>query len=447
MELTGDLAADWTHEEATWTFHLDDGFAFSDGEPVTAEDVVFTFDTLRDEGTAVDLSSVADVRASDDHTVIIELTEPDSLFGPLLTTVPILPEHAYHEDYSDNPVGSGPYRVVEHQHGEQLLMAANEHYPADLKYDELVFLLAEEPAALAAANAGDVDIVAVSANNADRRIDGMELTSLDSVETLGITLPTQPAGATSKTMGIEGPSGNDITADPAIRQALDAAVNREELTELVFSGHGQPAYSLADDLPWGPEKPETGDAAEASDLLAAAGWEDSNGDGTVDKNGHEAVVPLLYTASDPARADVAQTFAAQAQRIGIRFEPEGVNWDEIYARGKSGAVVWATGSLSPKDAWDTYSSAAREVGYNNMAGYGDEDVDKLLDAARTAGDLDSSLAEWRSAQTRASEDVPVVWLARRDHLYFTRTGVDIGEQPLHGHGHGLQIFQNVATWS
>lgn len=454
MRLTGDLARDWHQDGTTWIFELDPAFHFSDGEPVTADDVVFTLDTLRADGTNVDLGAIAGARAASEHTVVIELTEPDSLLGPLLATIPILPAHAYGEDYSRNPVGSGPYRVVEHQHGEQLLLTANEHYPEDLRYQRLTLLLHEEETALAAAGAGDVDIVSVSAGNADRDVAGMDLLALDSVDSLGIVLPTVPAGHEAETMGITGPAGHDVTADPAIRAALAAAVDRAELNDLVLGGHGQPAYSFTDGLPWHSEKIDYrgADPDGARTILAEAGWEDTNGDGTVDHNGTEAVVPLRYPATDPTRADLAAAFSAQAEEIGIRFEPEGVSWDDIYAEGKSGAVAWALGSLSPKELYETYSSHAIDTGYNNMASYSDAGVDKHLAAARSALTLEDSYDSWRAAQEAGASshpdaDVPVLWLLRRDHLYLVREGIDIGEQVVHGHGHGLQIFQNVSEWS
>ena len=124
MELVGDLARDFSHKGTVWTFHLREDFMFSDGEPVTAADVVFTYDLLKEDGTQFDLTNVAEVRAVDERTVEIELVQPDSLFGPQAATIAILPEHAYGEGYSQNPIASGPYRVVEYQDGEQLSMEA-----------------------------------------------------------------------------------------------------------------------------------------------------------------------------------------------------------------------------------------------------------------------------------------------------------------------------------
>lgn len=454
MELVGDLARDFSHKGTVWTFHLREDFMFSDGEPVTAADVVFTYDLLKEDGTQFDLTNVAEVRAVDERTVEIELVQPDSLFGPQAATIAILPEHAYGEGYSQNPIASGPYRVVEYQDGEQLIMEANPHYPEELTYRKLTFYLADEEAALSAAQAGTVDVAKVSYTNADRQFEGMTLEQLESVETMAITLPTEPAGGTAETMGIEGPGGNDVTSDPAVRKALSLGVDRRELNDIVVAGYGEPAYSVADTLPWGTEDVRFADADPegAKKLLADAGWIDTNGDGTVDKDGVEAVVGLMYTTSDSARADLAESFAAQAAELGIRFEPEGATWDDIYAEGKSKAVVFALGSLSPKELWDTYSSESVGVSYNNMPNYSDPEVDEHLTRARLADTLGGSIPEWQAAQAAGASshpetgDVSMLWILRRDHLYLINDRVDIGEQITHGHGHGMQIFQNVTQW-
>lgn len=454
MELAGDLAESFDHDGTVWTFKLREDFSFSDGEPVTAEDVVFTYELLKEDGTQFDLSNVVEARAVDEHTVEIELAQPDSLFGPQAATIAILPEHAYGEGYSQDPIGSGPYRVVEYQDGEQLIMEVNPHYPEDLAYQKLTFYLADEEAALSATQAGEVDIAKVSYTNADRQFEGMTLEQLDSVETMAITLPTEPAGGTAETMGVEGPAGNDVTSDPAVRKALSLGIDRAELNDIVVAGYGHPAFSVVDGLPWGTEEVQFTDAdvEGAKKLLADAGWTDSNGDGTVDKDGVEAVIALMYTSSDPARADLAEALAAQAQELGIRFEPEGATWDDIYAEGKSKAVVFALGSLSPKELWDTYSSESIGVSYNNLPNYSNPDVDEHLQAARTTDTLIDSVPEWQAAQVAGASahpetgDVSMLWVLRRDHLYFVDERVDIGEQITHGHGHGLQIFQNVTEW-
>ncbi|STC68526.1 ABC transporter substrate-binding protein [Corynebacterium pilosum] len=453
MELVGDLAESYEVDGSTWTFQLRDDFKFSDGEPVTAEDVVFTYEMLIDDGTNFDVSTVKEVRAKGDNTVVFELNEPDSLFGPLTALIGIVPEHAYGPDYSDDPIGSGPYKIVEKQVGEQVIMEANEHYPEDLHYKKLTFLLADEESAIAAANAGQVDVLKVSHNNADQQIEGMELDARPSVDTFALTLPVTESGNTGITVGEEVEVGNDVTADPAIRKAITLGLDREELSELVLNGYGKPAWSVADDLPWEVDFSfDDGQAEQALELLKEAGWEDTNGDGTVDKDGQEAVIPLMVPSNDLTRIDLGEAIVVQAEEFGIKFEPEHVTWDEIYEEGKTKSVVFALGSLSPKELWDAYATDAIDTAYNNMPNYSNPEVDQHFESARTAADFEASIEDWKAGQEAGANaspegDVSMAWILRRDHLFFVADDVDLGGELIHGHGHGLQIFRNVEEWS
>ncbi|WIM68111.1 ABC transporter substrate-binding protein [Corynebacterium breve] len=454
MELVGDLADSYEADGTTWTFQLNPDFAFSDGEPVTADDVVFTFQMLLDDGTNFDVSTVKEVRAEGEHTVVFELHEVDSLFGPLTTLIGIVPEHAYDQNYSDNPIGSGPYMIVDKQVGEQVIMETNPHYPKNLHYKKLTFLLADEESAIAAARAGEVDVLKVSHNNADQNISGMELDVRSSVDTMAITLPTQKAGGSGKTVGKDVEVGNDVTSDPAIRKAITIGLDREGLAELVLNGYGKPAWSVADELPWEASGMsfDDGQVEQALQILEDAGWTDSNGDGTVDKDGLEAVIPLMIPSNDLTRIDLGESIAVQAEEFGIKFVPEHVTWDDIYAEGKTKAIIFALGSLSPKELWDAYSSQALDTGYNNMPNYSNPEVDKQLESARGSEDFEESLAKWEAAQEAGANATPdgdasMAWLLRCDHLFFVGDNVDLGEELIHGHGHGLQIFRNVEEWS
>lgn len=444
-KIAPDLASGYTLEGTTLTFTLNPDYRFSTGEQVTAKDVVYTYEMLAQDGVAFDLSHLDAITAPDESTVVIELTEPDSTFVPLVTQIGIVPAASYGENYSADPVSSGPYRVVDFQRGEQVIMEANPYYPKELKYQKLTFVLSDVDAAIAATRAGEVDVTYVDAGMDLPDIAGMSTRNYPSVENLGITLPTEQPGGSGTTMGAGVATGNAVTADPAIRRALNIGLDRREIVDTVFGDDAVPASSVSDGLPWaGPEITE--DPDEARRLLDDAGWSDTNGDGTVDKDGVEAVIPLLYTTTEQARVDLAATVSAlSAADLGIRFDPIPSTWDDIYADGKTSAVVFALGSLSPKEVLDSYHSHSRGSGYNNMPDYANPAVDHLIDQAR-AEPLADSAQLWRDAQAVAAEDAPYVWLARRDHVYLVADDVDLGDQPLHGHGHGLQIFQNVEQW-
>ncbi|GAB3125502.1 ABC transporter substrate-binding protein [Streptomyces calidiresistens] len=431
---------------------------FSNGDPVTAHDVEFTYTLLKEDGVQFDLGFVDRIRAIDDHTIEFTLTEPRSTFVSQLTEIPILPGDHYGEGYSADPIGSGPYRVVDYPDGQQLILERNPHwYGPTPGFDKLTFLFLTEDAALAAARAGDVDVLYVPPTFAGQKLPGMSLHRFESVDSRGLSLPTLPAGASGRINGKDVEVGNDVTADPAIRQALNLGLDRKAIVDIALQGYGRPAYSLADTLPWFNEETvfEDGDVEGARELLAEAGWVDENGDGIVEKDGLTASFTLLHPADDNLRSDLALVVGEQARELGIDIRIKGTSWDGIFVDGKANAVTWGGGRHHPHQLYEMYSTEEHNVGYNNMPHYSNEQVDRALEQALAATTQEEANSWWKRAQWDGTTgfagppgggDAPLVWLARIDHLYFVADGVSLGEQPMHAHGHEWALFNNIADW-
>ena len=136
LTFENDLATDYdlSPDGLTWTFMIRDDAKFTDGEPVTAEDVAFTLETAKAAQGSVDLTYMESAVAQDDTTVVITLSQPTSIFLNTLASVGIVPEHAYSEDYGTNPMGSGPYKFVEWKTQEQIIFTANEDYYGGAPY-------------------------------------------------------------------------------------------------------------------------------------------------------------------------------------------------------------------------------------------------------------------------------------------------------------------------
>ena len=133
LELVGDLATDWSLSEdrRVWRISLREDAMFSDGTPLTAEDVAFTYSAASTAGGLADLTVLKQARALDDRTVELELTEPRITFVSRLATLGIVPAARYGADYARQPVGSGPFQLVEWREGEQLVVAPNPHWRRD----------------------------------------------------------------------------------------------------------------------------------------------------------------------------------------------------------------------------------------------------------------------------------------------------------------------------
>src|SRR5690606_9339787 len=124
MDIVGDLATDYSVSEdgKEWTVQIRQDVKFSDGVPLTAEDVVFTFATAAASSSTVDLTNLERVEAIDAYTVRFLLKEPQSTFVSLLISTGIVPQHAYSSDYAERPIGSGPYQFVQWDRGQQLIV-------------------------------------------------------------------------------------------------------------------------------------------------------------------------------------------------------------------------------------------------------------------------------------------------------------------------------------
>lgn len=455
MEIVSDLAA--SYETSTdgliWTIKLREDAQFSDGEALTADDVVFTYETAKDSSSVVDLTNLDAVSAMDDYTVELTLKQPQSTFVYVLATLGIVPEHAYGDNYAQNPVGSGPFKFVQWDKGQQLIVERNDlYYGEKPSFSKLTFLFLEEDAAFAAAKAGTVDAAFVTPAFSTQQIAGMKLESLQSVDNRGIMFPYVPEEGRTTEEGY--PIGNDVTADISIRKAINVGIDRDALVEGILEGEGTPAYSISDNLPWWNSDTvfEDGSIEQAKDILAEGGWADSNGDGTVDKNGMEAEFTLIYSSGDSTRQSLAIAAADMAKPLGIRITVEGKSWDEIDKLMFSNAVLFGFGSNDPLEMYNVYSSQFAGMEYYNPGYYNNPQVDEYMEAALAAADEDEAMELWKKAQwdgttgLSTSGDAPWAWLVNLNHLYLVNEKLDIGEQQIHPHGHGWPITANIEEW-
>ena len=453
MEFENDLATDYQVSEdgLTWTFTIREDVKFSDGEPLTAADVAFTFDTaLASANSEADLSMLERVEAPDDKTVVFHLTKPYNAFLYTLAVFGIVPEHCYEAGaYGENPIGSGRYLLKQWDRGQQVILEANpDYYGKAPNIKTVIILFMEEDAALAAVKAGEVDIAYTSATYSEEQVDGYELLACKSVDSRGISLPTKPSGnyvTVEGDMVYEG--GNDVTCDLAIRQAMSYGLDRQAMIDNVLNGYGQVAYSVSDNMPWSSDDMKAPyDEQKAKQLLADGGWKDSDGDGILEKNGTAASFTVYYPSTDSVRQALTAEFSNQMRKLGIEVLYEGLgNWDELYLKMYSDPIIWGWGSNSPVENYQLYHTN----GACNYTGYSNEETDRLFDEALAATDMDESYALWQQAQAAVGPNGEAlwVWFANIDHLYFVRDGLKVAEQKLHPHGHGWSIVNNVDEWS
>ncbi len=452
MEIVGDLAT--KHEVSadglTWTVDIRTDAKFTDGRPVTAEDVAYTFRTAGKSGGLTDVTALEEAVAVDADTVEFRLTAPRSTFVNRLVSLGIVPKHAHGPEYARKPIGSGPFTFVQWDQGQQLIVERNEdYYGAKPAFRRVVFQFTAEDATMAAAAAGQVDLAAVPSSLATTRVPGMRLTAVDSVDNRGIMFPYVPDTGRKTDDGL--PIGNDVTADIAIRQAVNWAIDRQALVDGVLEGFGSPATGPVDGMPWyEPASAIPGnDPTKAAALLDAAGWADTDGDGVREKGGVRAAFTLLYPATDSLRQGLALAVVDMLRPSGIEVTARGVAWDEIDKRLHADAVLFGWGSHDPTEMYNLYSSKQAGVEYWNPGYYANPQVDAHLDAALAATTEDAAVEHWKAAQTEGfgpAKDAAWAWLVNLQHTYFTDECLDLGAPRTEPHGHGWPITSGITSW-
>lgn len=441
-----DLATSWTlsDDRRIWMVTIRDDAQFSDGTPVTARDVAFTFNTAKISPGTLDMQVMHAAEALDNHTVRITLDRPWITFIEAFYTLGIVPAASYGPDYGRHPVGSGPFKLVSWTEGEQLIVARNEnYYGKPSPFRQISFLFTGEDAGLAAAYAGAVQMVSVPAQMADAVPTGFHAVPVRSVDNRGLSLPFPPPGE------VDGHRiGNAVTADPAIRHAINLGIDRDLVVEVALHGHGTPAYGPADGLPWAGKGDRVDfnlDAAKA--LLDQAGWIPGT-DGIREKVGIRAAFPINYPASDATRQALAETSAELLRPLGIEATPVGGSWDAIERVMHSEPVVFGFGSHSPYQLYSLFAARLAGVEWSNPSYYANPRVDALFEAAQAADDLEASFPLWSQAAADygLKGDNAWTWLVNLDHVYLVSDCLDIGRPGIEPHGHGWPITAGIADW-
>lgn len=461
-----DLAEEMNVSEdgLTWTVTIRDDVYFSDGEKLTAEDVAFTYNTLRDGSSVNDFTMLEKAEAADDTTVIFSMKRPYSIWPYTMAVVGIVPEHAYGSDYGEHPIGSGRYLLKQWDRGQQVIFEANpDYYGETPQMKQVTVLFMEEDSAYLAVQAGQADLVYTSAayveeqageenkkeENKKQQIPGYRLLAVETVDNRGFNLPALSSGEVSPS-GV--PLGNDFTSDVLVRRAINLGLDREKMIAEVLNGYGSPAYSVCDKMPWYQGAAEVVyQPEEAVRLLEEAGWTMGN-EGIREKNGVKAGFTMLYPAGDSVRQALAFHTAEQLGEIGILVEPQGVGWDTAYDQAQSQPLMWGWGAHTPMELYNIYHSMEKS-GLAEYSPYTNAKVDAYMDQAMAASDLEDANALWKLAQWDGETgiihegDIPWIWLVNIDHLYWVRDGLQVADQKIHPHGHGWSIVNNVDKWS
>lgn len=322
-----DLAEGWdvSQDGTQLTFHLRKDVLWHDGQPFTAQDVVWSYNTLHQvpaQNTAMlhIQEHIKSVEATDPVSYTVRFTL-DQRYSPILADLafPILPSHILsgtapdklaESAFNDKPVGTGPFVFESRDPGHSITLKANEHYyGGGPLIERLVCVVAPE------------DVVAEAAIR-DGRL------------TLARLTPPSAERLVTEGKGVRGGSydelGYDYIAfnlretrpfsDTRLRQAFSYALDKQGLAFQATGGGGDPVWSDVNKASWAynADVPQlNGNADMARKLLADAGWADANGDGIVEKNGKPLHISLYVRADNDVRIKAARAMVGPLARVGV----------------------------------------------------------------------------------------------------------------------------------
>ena len=441
------LADSWetSDDGLTWTFHLNKDAKWHDGKPVTSEDVAYTYQRILDEeqGLYIDaVKQIDSIETPDEHTVVFKTKKPSVQM--LNTYVYILPKHIWEKvpedeskSFKNEPViGSGPFQAVEWSEGQFARLETNpDYFRGAPKIDEIIFQFYDnDDTMVQALKNGEVDYIYNMPINLFKSLENQEGIETNSAPDPGFTElgfnlyePTPEAieefGAPKKT------TGNPALLDPVVREAINWAIDEEALTERILQGEGVTGTTvvppaLANYHLEIPESEIQGfDIERSKELLKQAGWEDTNGDGTVDKNGKELELRLFVRTEDAdaeTQGEFLEDWFTEAG-IGLKTKAMGDTalTDAIYAADYD-MFIWGWGSEADPDFILSVLTCDQIMGWSDTFWCNDEYSDMYLEQKQQL-DLDERAATIKEMQRIAYEDNPYVILYYDNQLEAWRT--------------------------
>ncbi|MBQ4677288.1 ABC transporter substrate-binding protein [Aeromonas hydrophila] len=434
-----------------WLIRLKPDLTFSNGAPLTAEDVAFTYNSAAQGGGKIDMGNFVSAKVLSPTDVAISLSAPQSTFVNVLGSLGIVSKRDYDpKAYARHPVGAGPYRLVSFLPGQQLVVEANPHYAGGSNdFKRLVFVFIDEESAYAAAQSSQLDLVRIAPSLAPTVPASLKLWVRPSVENRGIVFPIPPAGG-KDAKGY--PIGNDVTSDVAVRRAINYAIDRQLLADQLLEGHAIPAYSAVEGLPWLNKATafKDGDAAHANALLDEAGWK-MGSDGVRHKGNLRAAFTLWYTSGDSTRRDLAEAVRAMLKPIGLEVSLKSGSWEQVEREMHANPVLMGWGSLDPMELYHHYQSGSAGVEFYNPGYYSNPVVDAYLKQALDAPDWQAAVPFWQQVEWDGKRgagvqgDAAWAWLLNVQHTYLANRCIDLGKGAPEIHG-SWSLLNNLQDW-
>ncbi len=444
LEWSGLLARDWQISEdgLTIDFTLRDNPVFSDGVALTAHDVAFSYRFIMDEKIAAprtrsSLEKIASVEALDDRRVRFVFAEPYFESLGLAGQMDVLAQHFY-EPYLEDPetfnqskgilLGSGPYALVDPKgwtpDSGRVELIRNQRYWGDVQpsYDRLIWNTIENDSArLAAFRNGTID----DYNSKPREY--QKLLEDDQLQKSARNIEYMSPTAGYSYIGWNRQRGDTPTvfAEKKVRQAMTLLTDRQRIVDEIMLGYAEIAVS-----PFNPRssqhnpnvKPWVTDVEAAKKLLAEVGFDDRDNDGVLENSeGQPLEFELVYYQDSDDTRRIVLFLKDLYARAGVSLIPKPSEWsvmiDLLDSRNFDAITLgWSSGVET--DIYQMFHSTQIDGGGDNFVNFKSEQLDRLIDTARSTVDEDKRMPIWWLAEQILHEEQPYTFLMRRKSLVF-----------------------------
>uniref|UniRef100_A0A7V3RG30 TonB family protein n=1 Tax=candidate division WOR-3 bacterium TaxID=2052148 RepID=A0A7V3RG30_UNCW3 len=408
-----ELASSWEFSEdlTSVTYYLRKDIKWWDGEPVTAEDVLYTYEKMQDPKTnypfVASLKFIKKVELINKYTIKFTFTR---VYANLLTDSDIMPvpKHIYEKFGSEfgktKIVGNGPYKVKEWIPGSALVLSANdEYYRGRPPLDEIIIkYYANSDQMIADFEQGNLDIVLNITPAEAKRL------SINQ----NINIASKPGNSY---IYIGWNLDNEFLKDKEIRKALTMAINRTQILNDVFLGMGRISLGPLPHSSWAFNEEVTPiefNLAKAKDILSKKGFEDRNRNKIIDKNGKDFVLTIITNVENPDRVQTLNYIANYLSQLGIKVNSQTMDVNSFITalinRKYDGFIMgW---SVSDKIDPTLYWHSDPNRGKFNFIGYKNSAIDSLIDLGTVMLNRRKAKEIWGEFQKRVYEDQPYTFL-------------------------------------
>lgn len=430
LEAVPDLAESWeTPDPKTWIFKLRPNLKFSDGSPLTADDVVFTFSSIINKDFNAPMRAlytpIASVEAVDPQTVKFTLSAP---YAPLLSylDIGIVPKALVEggKDIGLQPVGAGPMKLSSWTRGSAIELEANpDYWGAKPKADKVsIKIIGDGSARAQAFEAGDLDII-------QSPLAPQDVQRLAADDRFGNALDAG-LGVTYINFNTKDP----LLASPKMRKAFSMLIDQQTIVNDIYQGVDKVASSIILPSSWAYSadiKQPGFDIDGAKALFKEEGWSDTNGDGILDKGGKPLTVTLATHSEDTNRVQAVEYLQATFSAAGVDAKTQITDWPSFSTNyvQKSQHQIALLGWLNIVDPDRLMYAQLTTGGSTNWGGYSNPEVDDLLNQGRSAATQADRTAAYQEAAKVLADELPYYIVSYQGYQLFYSKKLPFPIQP------------------